>query len=250
MYPDYFAKRAQWKKLQQESWEREVSACSVQRAVSLLHKNSVWHRCALRKITECLLQSQVDSSVLEPLLVWNNLKCLHICYSFWRVVKGIWSLSWTCSLVSFTESCYSSFVKKKKKSKVGWKKTNNKKGPLLLLWSSDTLWLRLWKCFAAVVISWALRLISGHPKLRVGWEKLVFLEQFFDSVGLYWMWHSEQNWHRDSQHLCCFRKWVLKACEGLSVTCRNRNLLLTAQKLRLDLELSVSFQSSTIQPVW
>lgn len=32
-------------------------------------------------------------------------------------------------------------------------------------------------------------LISGHPKLRVGWKKLVFLEQFFDSVGLYGVWH-------------------------------------------------------------
>lgn len=25
MYPDYFAKREQWKKLRRESWEREVS---------------------------------------------------------------------------------------------------------------------------------------------------------------------------------------------------------------------------------
>lgn len=39
----------------------------------------------------------------------------------------------------------------------------------------------------------ALRLISGHPKVRVGWKKLVFLEQFLDSVGLYGTWHSELN---------------------------------------------------------
>lgn len=78
MYPDYFAKREQWKKLQRESWEREVSACSLLGKVSLANKYPVWHRCVLGKNTECLLQSQLDSAVLEPLSVWNNLKCLHI----------------------------------------------------------------------------------------------------------------------------------------------------------------------------
>lgn len=38
MYPDYFAKREQWKKLQQESWEKEVSACSMQTNASLAHE--------------------------------------------------------------------------------------------------------------------------------------------------------------------------------------------------------------------
>lgn len=30
-----------------------------------------------------------------------------------------------------------------------------------------------------------------------------------------------------NQHLCCLKKWALKACEGLLVTCRNRSLLLS-----------------------
>jgi len=35
MYPDYFAKREQWKKLQRESWDKEVSAYSMQSEASL-----------------------------------------------------------------------------------------------------------------------------------------------------------------------------------------------------------------------
>lgn len=27
MYPDYFAKREQWKQLRMQSWDKEVSAC-------------------------------------------------------------------------------------------------------------------------------------------------------------------------------------------------------------------------------
>lgn len=43
MYPDYFAKREQWKKLQRESWDKEVSACSKQIKASLARKYFVWH---------------------------------------------------------------------------------------------------------------------------------------------------------------------------------------------------------------
>lgn len=35
MYPDYFAKREQWKKLKQESWEKEVSACLMPEEAAL-----------------------------------------------------------------------------------------------------------------------------------------------------------------------------------------------------------------------
>ncbi|KAL2308673.1 hypothetical protein Nmel_001732 [Mimus melanotis] len=69
-----------------------------------------------------------------------------------------------------------------------------------------------------------------------------------------WKKLQQESWEREgSQHLCCFKKRVLKACEELLVTYGNRSLLLTAGKLGLDLELSVSFQSSTIQqqiPEW
>lgn len=43
MYPDYFAKREQWKKLQRESWDKEVSAYSKQIKGSLARKYFVWH---------------------------------------------------------------------------------------------------------------------------------------------------------------------------------------------------------------
>jgi len=36
MYPDYFAKREQWKKLQRESWQKEVSVCLVPSGAALV----------------------------------------------------------------------------------------------------------------------------------------------------------------------------------------------------------------------
>lgn len=41
MYPDYFAKREQWKKLRRESWEREVSLACVL-PCSLAHMVNTW----------------------------------------------------------------------------------------------------------------------------------------------------------------------------------------------------------------
>lgn len=41
MYPDYFAKREQWKKLRRESWEREVSLTCIL-PHSLDHMVSTW----------------------------------------------------------------------------------------------------------------------------------------------------------------------------------------------------------------
>lgn len=78
MYPDYFAKREQWKKLQQESWEKEVSACSMQSNNTLLAREYfVWCLDVFLENIRMRLQSCLDSALLELSSAWNaDLKCL------------------------------------------------------------------------------------------------------------------------------------------------------------------------------